>query len=238
MTTPDPHVFADSTPPPAPAPAPSPAPRVGGLHISDEPDLSIQGALRQLKSMLIENEHVVAYSVQRRLFALTHRRVLVAATTGRLIEIRRGLFGGFTPQTVRWQDVQDVTLKVGIFGTDMWVRYLDQPDMASDGAVWMGLAYEGLRKEPAAQVYRIIQAQEQAWREKRRLREIEEIRAKSGGIQLGAGSFAGPPVPGVAADTPRADPLTRLNQAKELLDQHLISDSEYQTMKARIVNEL
>jgi hypothetical protein len=33
-------------------------------------------------------------------------------------------------------------------------------------------------------VYRVRQAQDQAWREKRRVRELEEMRAKSGGIPL------------------------------------------------------
>jgi hypothetical protein len=233
MTSPDPQVFSS---PPAPAPIPAPAPRPGALHISDEPDAAIRDALQLLKSLLIENEHVLAYAVQRRIFALTHRRVLVAATTGRLIEIRRGFFGGFTPQTVRWQDVQDVTLKAGIFGMDMWVRYFDQPDMASNGVLQM-LYYEGLRKAPGSQVYRIIQAQEQSWREKRRQREIEEIRARSGGIVMGmpTGTLGLAPSP---APSSQGDPVTRLHQLKDMLDKHLISDSEYETAKARIVNQL
>ena len=40
----------------------------------------------------------------------------------------------------------------------------------------------GLNPEQAQAVYRICQAQDQAWREKRRVREMEELRARSGGV--------------------------------------------------------
>jgi len=42
-----------------------------------------------------------------RRFALTHGRALVAATTGRLIGMQRGLFGGVHPSSVRWQDLKE-----------------------------------------------------------------------------------------------------------------------------------
>ena len=41
------------------------------------------------------HEELEACAIQRRVFALKHRRIMIGATTGRLILIRRGLFGGF-----------------------------------------------------------------------------------------------------------------------------------------------
>ena len=64
-------------------------------------------------------ETLQTYAVQSRLFALSKRRVLVGATSGRLIAIFRGLIGGFRVVDVRWQDLKDVRLDVGIFGADL-----------------------------------------------------------------------------------------------------------------------
>ena len=55
--------------------------------------------------------------------------------------------------------------------------------------------FGGLHKAQAQEVYRACQFQEQAWREKRRVRELEELRAKSGGLHL-AGGLSGLPAGG------------------------------------------
>ena len=188
-------------------------------------------ALEQLQSLLVPGETIEALAVQRRLFALTHRRTLVAATSGRLIGMRRGLFGGFHPTTVRWQDMKEARLDVETFGARLTVLFFGGPDLAIAGNV-ATLVFSGLQKSQAEAVYRRCQAEDQAWREKRRVRELEELRAKSGGIQLGS------PGPGASASGPQDDVVTRLEKAKAMLDKGLISDSEYETLKARIVNTL
>ena len=190
-------------------------------------------ALDQLRSLLVESEVIEAVAVQRRLFALGHRRSLVAATSGRFIAMRRGFFRDFYPQDIRWQDCKEARLRVGIFGADLTIVALDNPDLAVAGQSRV-LKFAGLRKQEAQKVYRLCQANEQSWREKRRLRELEELRAKSGGIQLAdgrGGAFAG-----VAGPTP--DPTTRLQQAKEMFDKGLITDSEYETLKAKIISSV
>jgi hypothetical protein len=184
-----------------------------------------------LRSLLIDSENVLAVAVQRRLFALAHRRTLVAATSGRFIAMRRGFFKDFYPEDVRWQDLKDVRLQVGVFGADLTVAALNSPDLAVAGKSRV-LQFKGLRKQEAEKVYRMCQANEQAWREKRRLRELEELRAKSGGIQLGDARG-----PGIAPDV-IADPAARLQQAKEMFDKGLIKDSEYETIKARIIGNI
>jgi hypothetical protein len=188
-------------------------------------------ALEQLESLLVPGETIEALAVQRRLFALTHRRTLVAATSGRLIGIRRGLFGSFHPTTVRWQDIKEARLDVETFGARLTVLFLGSPDLAIAGNV-ATLVFSGLQKSQAEAVYRICQAQDQAWREKRRVRELEELRAKSGGIQLGS------PGPGAGPSGAQDDVVARLEKAKAMLDKGLISDSEYEALKARIVNTL
>lgn len=199
------------------------------------PDARVEAAVFQLRTLLVPGETLDAYAYQRRLFALNHRRSFVAATSGRFIGMTRGLFGGFHPDDVRWQDLQGANLSVGIFGAGLTVVAFTSPDLAVSGET-RTLHFDGLQKADAQGVYRICQAQEQAWREKRRVRELEELRAKSGGIQLGATASPGA---GLGANPDGSDsPAARLAQAKGMLDQGLISDSEYESLKARIVSAL
>jgi hypothetical protein len=190
-------------------------------------------ALEQLSSLLVPGETVEAYAVQRRFFALVHRRDLVAATSGRLIHTKRGLFGGFHPTSVRWQDLKEVRVEIGIFGASLTVYFFGSPDLAIAGQE-QGLTFRGLCKNEAEAVYRVCQAQDQAWREKRRVRELEEMRARSGGIQFGASGAAAAQAASGAAD----DTVARLEKAKAMLDKGLISDAEFEALKARIVNTL
>jgi hypothetical protein len=163
-------------------------------------------------------------------FALLHRRTLVAATSGRLVVLTRRLLGGFDVATIRWQDLEEVTLRVGMISADIAVRAGKASDLAFLGTQGSQQAeFKGLRKEQGQAVYRICQSQDQAWREKRRVRELEELRARSGGIQVSSGPA---PVAG-AAD---GDAVRRLSEAKQLLEAKLISDAEYEAIKAKIVS--
>jgi hypothetical protein len=200
-----------------------------------EPGLS--RAMEHLKSVLIPGETLEAWAVQRRVFALKHRRLLVAATSGRLICIARKLIGGFDLNDIRWQDLEEVKLRVGIFSADLSVRTGRPADLASQGASGTSqLEIAGLRKAQAEAVYRICQAQDQQWREKRRIRELEELRARAGGIQLSAGAapVGNAAASGTAAGVP--DAVRRLQEARQMLDSKLITDSEYEAIKARIVS--
>jgi hypothetical protein len=203
----------------------------------DDPGLS--KPLAELRSVLIPSETLDAWAIQHRLFALNHRRVLIAATSGRLLWLTRRLLGGFDVANVRWQDLEEVTLHVGILTATLSVRAGSASDLASQGAAGSRtVEFVGLRKAQAQGVYRICQAQDQAWREKRRIRELEELRARSGGVQIGsAGGFA---PAGLAAGAAGAAPapaaaVQRLQEAKQMLDSKLITDSEYEAIKARIL---
>jgi hypothetical protein len=200
---------------------------MGDATATEEADLG--KALAQLRSVLIAGETLDAWAIQRRLFALTHRRQLIAATSGRLIVLMRRLLGGFDVTTIRWQDLEEVTLRVGMLSADLALRAGKSTDLASLGAQGAQLVeFRGLRRNQAQAVYRICQGQDQAWREKRRVRELEELRARSGGIQVTSGPMAQPAGNG--------DAVRRLQEAKQLLDARLITDAEYEAIKAKIVS--
>jgi hypothetical protein len=230
--------MATPSTPPAPSPASAPMPVSGAAPAAGDGDTRLSQAVQHLQALLVAGESLVAYAVQRRLFALLHRRVLVAATSGRLIRIERGIFGGYSPTDMRWQDIDNANLRVGIFGADLTITSRGRQDLASSGVSAGTILSHGLRKSQAEQVYRAAQAQEQSWREKRRVRDLDELRAKSGGIQLGgAGSGAGPLNAGSGGDAGE-DPLARLQRAKEMLTGGLITDSEYESIKAKIVDRM
>ena len=190
----------------------------------------VEKPLAELRSVLIPGETLEAWAIQRRIFALSHRRVLIAATSGRLVVLVRRLIAGFDVSTIRWQDLEEVSLRVGVIGADLTLRAGKATDLASLGAQGsQRVEFQGLRKEQAQAVYRICQAQDQAWREKRRVRELEELRARSGGIQVMSGAAAA----GAAGES---DAVRRLQEARRLLDAKLITDAEYEAIKAKIVS--
>jgi hypothetical protein len=195
----------------------------------NEPGL--EKALAELHSVLIPGETLEAWATQRRIFALARRRTLIAATSGRLIWLVRHLVSGFDVVNLRWQDLSEVNLRVGVLGAQLVIRADQATDLAINAQPGSRLInINGLRKEQAQAVYRICQAQDQAWREKRRIRELEELRARSGGVQIGPGASSGAAAPAGASDAVR-----RLQEAKQMLDSRLITDSEYETIKARIL---
>jgi hypothetical protein len=193
-------------------------------------ETGLEKPLAQLRSVLIPGETLEAWAIQMRLFALLHRRQLIAATSGRLVVLTRRLLGGFDLTSIRWQDLEEVTLHVGMLSADLALRAGRAADLASLATQSaQRVQFPGLRKEQAQAVYRICQAQDQAWREKRRVRELEELRARSGGIQVSS-------APAAPAAGGESDAVRRLQEAKQLLDARLITDAEYEAIKAKIIS--
>ncbi len=195
-------------------------------------DTRLNEALEHLNSVLVDGETLEAWAIQRRLFALTKRRILIAATSGRFIQIKRGLLGGFDMTDFRWQDLGDARIKVGIFGADIFMKTYGSTDLAISKDANQVLVMAGFRKAQAEKIYRLAQAQDQSWREKRRIRELEELRAKSGGVTIGTNQA------NAQTGTASEDAATKLEQAKQMLDKKLITDSEYESIKARIITGL
>src|SRR6185295_2723269 len=78
----------------------------GDERENDEESGRLRAALADLRGLLVQGERLEAYAVQRRLFALSRRRLII---------------GGFAPQDIRWQDLKDARLTVGVFGADILV---------------------------------------------------------------------------------------------------------------------
>ncbi len=198
-----------------------------------------ESALATLRGLLTSGETLEAWAVQHRLFALTHRRVCLAATSGRFIQLSRRLLGGYDSADIRWQDLRETRISAGILAADLTLIAQADSDLNITSEVNRHWTFTGLCKDQAQALYRICQQHDQVWREKRRIRELEELRAKSGGVQIGGGQGA------YAADTAapgpagaESEPARRLRQAHEMLEAKLITDAEYESIKARIVSGL
>ncbi len=194
-------------------------------------NLGLADALATLQGLLTSGETLEAWAAQRRLYALNHRRALIAATSGRFISLKRRLFGGYDSADIRWQDLKETRISAGIFAADLILVAQSSSDLNIGAEVNRVWSFEGLHKDQAQAMYRICQQHDQVWREKRRVRELEELRAKSGGVQIGG---AAPAYGGDAAGA-ESDPARRLRQAREMLEAKLISDSEFESIKAKIV---
>ena len=195
--------------------------------------LGLGAALATLQGLLTSGETLEAWAVQRRLYALTHRRVLIAATSGRFISLKRRVLGGYDSADIRWQDLKETRISAGIIAADLTLIAQSSSDLNIGAEVNRVWTFEGLHKDQAQAMYRICQQHDQVWREKRRVRELEELRAKSGGVQI-----SGQPAYGADAAGAESEPARRLRQAREMLEAKLISDSEFESIKAKIVSGL
>src|ERR1700729_2960514 len=198
-------------------------------------NLGLGTALATLQGLLTSGETLEAWAAQRRLYALTHRRALIAATSGRFIWLKRRLIGGYDSADIRWQDLKETRISAGIIAADLTLVAQSSSDLNIGAEVNRVWSFEGLHKDQAQAMYRICQQHDQVWREKRRVRELEELRAKSGGVQI---SGASPEYAGTDAAGAESEPTRRLRQAREMLDAKLISDSEFESIKAKIVSGL
>jgi hypothetical protein len=198
-------------------------------------DSGLGTAFATLQGLLTSGETLEAWAAQRRIYALTHRRVCIAATSGRFISLQRRLFGGYDSADIRWQDLKEARISAGIIAADLTLVAQSSSDLNIGAEVNRVWSFEGLNKDQAQAMYRICQQHDQVWREKRRVRELEELRAKSGGVQI-SGNQAG--YSGTDAAGIESEPTRRLRQAREMLDAKLISDSEFESIKAKIVSGL
>ena len=202
------------------------------------------GPQAQLDTLLTAGEALLAHALEHRLYALLHRRHVAAATTARFIWLKRPLLGGYQPTDFRWQDLKEAKITVGMFTASLALTYnANLADTATQDGDERTLRCASLTIAAAQALYRECQAQELAWREKRRVRSMEEMRAQSGGVQIATGVYpqgasAEEPPRLAAASAPGEDPVERLARAKTMLTQGLITEPEYEAIKARVVGGL
>ena len=182
--------------------------------------VSLQRVAAEVARILTPNEELLYIALQNAT-ALSIRKDSVVATSNRVIVYQPSVLGRVDFTDFLWQDVANARIKQGMLSTEFSAE-------TTDGR---SVVVGGLDKDQAKRLYGICQQMEQEWREKRRVRQMEEERARAGGVQLHVptGGMAAP------AGTPAEDPVEKLAKAKKMLDQQLISEAEYDTLKAKIL---
>ena len=208
----------------------------------------------QIETVLMPGETLWNVTIQHRMFSLWARRRLLAITNSRVLMMERKLLGGFSMRDMQWKDLIDAHISQNVLaqycGSNLAFRF-DDKDISvgkNEKSAWL---IEGLPSDEAARIYSLSQSQEQAWEEKRRVRTMEENRARSGGIHLhsgvsgggaGAPAFGAVPTalpgPQGALASSRESMLAELQRAKALLDADAISEVEFQEMKAKILSAI
>jgi hypothetical protein len=214
-------------------------PAASGSNMNGPQEPGLESTFATLRGLLTSGETLEAWAVQHRLYALSHRRACIAATSGRFIWLNRRLLGGYESADIRWQDLKETRISAGILAADLTLIAQASSDLNIGSEVNRVWTFAGLRKDQAQAMYRICQLHDQVWREKRRIRELEELRARSGGVQIGAGQAGGAQAySGTDPGGGESEPARRLRQAREMLDAKLITDAEFESIKARIVSGL
>lgn len=181
----------------------------------------------EIGSILTSGEQVLAVSTQNAINSPLNRDSVVV-TNRRLILYHPKLLGRMDLQDFLWQDVTDLSLASKVLGAVITVQAKKR---LPDGQVRSSTAsIDGLEKASARRLYALAQELEEQWREKNRVRQMEEERARSGGVYLGG---AGGPT-----ETPRASIEERLEKLRSLREKGLISDAEYESRKSQIIAEL
>jgi Bacterial PH domain/Short C-terminal domain len=179
---------------------------------------ALQKVAADVSKILTPNEEILYIALQNNT-ALSLSKDSVVATTNRVICYKPAILGRVVFEDFLWQDVKDAKISQGFLSTDFSVETI-KGQRAELG---------NLDKDQAKRLYGICQQMEQEWREKRRVREMEEARAKAGGVHI-----ASPQGASAAAE----DPVAKLAKAKQMLDQGLISEAEYESLKARILSSM
>jgi hypothetical protein len=184
---------------------------------------AVQKMAGQIAKILTPNEELFYIALQNRMAISMHPNA-VAATSNRVIVYDSKILGRASFVDFQWQDVANTRIEQGMLSSQFLVQTVDGRQA--------GLGE--LDKDQAKRLYGICQQLEQEWREKRRIREMEQARAASGGISIGslpAGS-------GTPESASAEDPVAKLAKAKAMLDQGLISEAEYDTLKAKILSSI
>lgn len=202
-------------------------------------------ALEKIDQTLMTGETLIVGSVQLRPFALWARRKSIGLTSSRILVVSRGLFGGYAMRDIQWKDLQDAEMIENVLpdscGSSLSFAYRKK-DLGSvakhrdtvAGSAIPTVLVEGIPCDSARSIYSKAQAEEQAWEEKRRVRAIEETRAAAGGVYLNTGLETSSASRGAASD----DLLSQLAKLKALLDDGVISDTEFQTMKSKLISQV
>ncbi len=195
---------------------------------------AVEKVYSRLTDLLNSGEEIIYIAVQKKplvnitpdCVAITNKRIFFFTAANLGLSIK---FIDFV-----WKDVIEVKLKEEILGAVFSIKTLNGAETSVDF----------LPKTQARKLYQYGQEREQAEREERRQRDLEEKRAASGTIYPEMPRFTPPPPEPVASapklvEEVKPDELTaKLKKLKMLFDNGLITQEEYNQKKLELLSEL
>jgi len=188
----------------------------------------------EIGSILTSGETILAVATQNVINSPINRDSAVV-TSRRLIIYRPRLLGRMDLDDMLWQDVTDVRLSSKLLGAVIQVTAKKKLPTGAVEAVQRRI--DGLDRTAARKLYAVAQEIEEQWREKNRVRQMEEERARAGGVYL-SGQNLPNLNPGQSGTSTAASVEDRLRKLKSLHEQGLITDAEYESRKSQIIAEL
>jgi hypothetical protein len=183
----------------------------------------------RVSQILTQNENIEYIAVQAKPIAIAPDCVVI--TNRRFIVFHQKVFGQMQFEDYLWLYLYDARIREGVMYAEISLR-------ATDGRV-IGINY--LPKAQARRIYRIAQQREEEVMEVRRARAMEEQRAGASNIVVNASAPTAqvPPAPQPGTPAPPTDdPVAKLQKLKQMLDQGLIQQSEYDAAKAKVLASL
>jgi len=162
---------------------------------------------------------------------LLSRRKIFAVTNSRVIEMSRGILGGYKMRDFQWKDLKDAEVHENIWPSLCGSTLSFKSNLKKDSLDFNIEVYP--QSKIATSAYKHAQMEEQAWEEKRRVRAMEEKRAQAGGIMIGNQSSPSTKVESNA----EVDITDQLLKLKKLLDEGVLNDAEFQEMKAKLLSK-
>lgn len=155
----------------------------------------------------------------------------VVLTNRRLIMYRPRVLGQVEFEDYIWRDLHDARMKEGV------LRAVFIIDVELPNAERKTIEVHDLMKEQARRVYQYAQQMEEYMVEERRVRDLEEKRAESGGVFMQSG---GSHLPSYTAggSTQQEDSVQKLKQLKEMLDSGLITSAIYEAKRNEILSKM
>ena len=192
----------------------------------------IEKAFINLRDILMNDESILVEGIDKRIFALFNRRQAFAITNSRVIKLERPLLGGYKMIDFQWKDLKDAQISENVF------RSICGSTLSFESQDMKLVVYPD--SKISSKAYKIAQQQEQAWEEKRRIRNMEEKRAEAGGIMIGQSNNQ----PSLTSKFSEGKDIQyntdqiseELLKLKDLLDKGILSDAEFQEMKSKILS--
>ncbi len=183
---------------------------------------AVQKALVKLNELITTGEIIEYIGVQKKPVNLSPDSI--ALTNKRVIFCRPSSFGlSMNFQDILWKDVYDCHIKEGLMGATFTVITVRKARVTLDY----------LPKVQARMLYRYAQEREEEMSEYRRQRGLEQARAAAGGVVVQTRETQN-----TQQTNTTEDPMASLKKIKELLENDLINQSEFDLKKEEILSRL